>query len=469
MSINLEKSDVAWSYVGVITSMSVNVLMLPFIIYFLDGEMLGLWYVFTSIGGLTTLFDFGFSVTFARNVTYCWSGAERLERESVVFSERDEPNYSLLKKILATCRYIYLAISSIALVLLFAAGTPYILYISSGIEGHSHIVAWTIYCIAIFLNLYYGYFSVFLRGVGAVGQANKNTVIARLAQIAVMIVLLFSGFGIIGACAAYLVYGTTFRVLGKRAFFRYESIGERLSQVKEKTTKEESVELFKIVWHNAWRDGLVSLSNYLCNQASTIICSLFLSLTVTGVYSLGVQIATAVATVASTRYTAYQPKLQNAYITQDQEEMQRVMSLIVGMFLCLFVLGTILIAVAGLPLLALVKPESVVPVDIYLVLSVYQLIIGYRNCYTSYFSCTNRILYVWAFLASSAACICLQLLFVGVFKWDIMGLVAGQIISQMAFNVWYWPIKAHREMHYGVGQAVSMYFGEMKHRLVKNR
>jgi hypothetical protein len=39
----------------------------------------------------------------------------------------------------------------------------------------------------------------------------------------------------------------------------------------------------------------------------------------------------------------------------------------------------------------------------------------------------------------------------------------------MAFNVWYWPIKAHREMHYGVGQAVSMYFGEMKHRLVKNR
>lgn len=66
MSINLSKVDIIWSYVGTILSMSANVLMLPVIVYYLDSDMLGLWYVFASIGGIAVLFDFGFGVTFAR-------------------------------------------------------------------------------------------------------------------------------------------------------------------------------------------------------------------------------------------------------------------------------------------------------------------------------------------------------------------------------------------------------------------
>lgn len=457
MQIKLEKKDVIWSYAGVITTMCANILMLPFIVYFLDGEMLGLWYIFVSIGGLTTLFDFGFSVTFARNVTYCWSGAKSLEREGVAFSDDEGPNYVLLKRILGTCRYIYLAISGIALLLLLAIGTPYVLYVSAGISGGSHIVAWIIYCTAIFLNIFYGYYSVFLRGVGAVGEANENTVIARAGQMVVTVALLFAGCGIVGACAAYLVYGITFRMLGKRKFFRYKSIGEKLAGVEEKATRDELLELFKVVWHNAWRDGLVSLSNYLSNQASTIICSLYLTLTVTGAYSLGMQVATAVATIASTLYTAYQPKLQSAYISREYDEVRNTMSMIIGVFLILFVLGTLVVATVGLPLLALIKPESVVPADVYLALSAYQLLIGFRNCYTSYFSCTNRIVYVWAFLASSVACVALQLSFVGFFGWGVWGLIAGQIASQVAFNVWYWPIKAHREMELGAMRTVALF------------
>ena len=449
MSVMINRSDVIWSYAGVITTMSANILMLPFIVYFLDGEMLGLWYVFTSIGGLTTLFDFGFSVTFARNVTYCWSGASSLEREGVAHSDSGEPNFTLLKKILSTCKLIYLVISVAALLLLLTVGTPYVLYLSKGIPGTEHLLGWLLYCVAIFLNLYYGYFSVFLRGVGAVGEANKNTVIARLAQIAVTLTLLFAGLGIVGACAAYLVYGTTFRMLGKRKFFRYESIGERLGEVEAKTTRAEFVSLFKTVWHNAWRDGLVSLSNYLCNQASTIICSLYLSLTVTGIYSLGVQVATAVATIAATLYTACQPKLQSAYVNREYDVMRETMSLIVGVFLVLFLIGTVLVATVGLPVLAWIKPESVIGVGVYLALSLYQMILGFRNCYTSYFSCTNRILYMWAFLATSIACVALQLVFVGWLGWGIWGLVAAQIVSQLAFNAWYWPCKAHKELGMG--------------------
>ena len=69
MKISLTKKDVIWSYIGTIISMGSNLIMLPFLMYFLDSDMLGLWYIFASIGAIATLFDMGFAVTFARNIT----------------------------------------------------------------------------------------------------------------------------------------------------------------------------------------------------------------------------------------------------------------------------------------------------------------------------------------------------------------------------------------------------------------
>lgn len=456
MSITIGKGDIVWSYAGVITSMTANVFMLPFLVYFLDGELLGLWYVFVSLGGITSLFDFGFSATFARNVTYCWNGAKELTAVGVAKVEESPPNFCLLRKVLKACRYIYLAISLFALLVLMSVGTLYVVYVSGGMPGNEHLIAWVLYACAIFLNLYYGYYSVFLRGVGAIAEVNKNTVIARVAQIVVTLVLLLSGFGIIGACAAYLVYGTVFRLLGKKNFFIYEGIGVELKKINSTITRSEIVDLIKVVWHNAWRDGLVSLSNYLCGQAGTIVCSVFLSLSATGIYSLGVQVATAVATVSSTLYTAFQPKLQSAYINGQKDVLRKTMSEIVSSFVALFTIGTVLVSMIALPLLPILKPGAELPLDIYLSISLYLLLLGFRNCFTTYFSCTNRVMYTRSFVVSSVLCVLLETVFVGLLGWGYWGLVAGQIIAQLVYNIWFWPKSALKELECSLPQLLSM-------------
>lgn len=133
MKINITKRDIIWSYIGTILSMGSNFLMLPMIIFYMNDSMVGLWYVFASIGTIATLFDFGFSVTFARNITYCWSGANKLKKEDVEFIENKEPDYLLMKQVIDTCRLIYFIISLIALVLLLTVGTIYINNISKTI------------------------------------------------------------------------------------------------------------------------------------------------------------------------------------------------------------------------------------------------------------------------------------------------------------------------------------------------
>jgi O-antigen/teichoic acid export membrane protein len=465
MQVNISNKDVIWSYAGTVTSLASNVIMLPFIIYFLSSDMLGLWYVFSSIGVIATLFDFGFGVTFARNITYCWSGAETLKKENVAFVQNKEPDYRLMKNVLLTCRRIYLGISSLVLVLMLTGGTGYILYVSRNVGNRRYLIAWAIYSAAVFLNLYYGYFSSFLRGVGAIKAVNQNTVIARGIQIVVTIGLLVSGMGLIGVCTAYLLYGTTFRALGKYKFMRYQGIGENLKKVHSPVCKKEEWALFRIVWHNAWKDGVVAISNYLSNEMSTLVCSMYLSLSATGVYSLGGQISMAIATVSSTLYMAYQPALQAAYINRDKKKMQSLMSVIVTVYICTFAIGLAGTLAVVLPVLRWFKPSSAVPFSVFLGLSLYQFMLKFRNCYTSYFSCTNRLPYVKSFIISAVLCVLLSFLFMGPLKLGLFGLITAQIVSQAVYNIWYWPYRAHRELELSFPEMFRIGIEKIKSRI----
>lgn len=460
MKINLSKQDILWSYIGTILSMGANLLMLPFLMIFLDENTLGLWYIFASIGAIATLFDFGFGVTFARNVTYAWAGARELKKEGAELAINSEPDYRLMKKVLKTCKIIYGIIAGSALLLLLTLGTGYVIFVSREINGYTYIIAWIIYAVAVFLNLYYGYYASFLRGVGNVAQANKNTVWARLLQIILMVVLLFMKFGLIGACVAYLAYGTLFRLLGKHYFYKYKGIGENLSKVKYEPSGDEIKEMISIVWHNAWRDGAISLCNYCCNQVSTLICSAYLSLAETGTYSIGVQIASAIATIAGTLYNTYQPELQVAYISADKDKMRKTMSMIVVSFVYLFFLGTASFCVIGIPFLKLIKPSAVVSIPILIGLCVYQFILKYRNCYTSYFSCTNRIIYVGGFTISAILCVGLSFVAIGPLNMGIWGLISAQIISQAVYNLWKWPSLGHKEL--GLSIKDMIYIGNQE-------
>jgi len=430
--------------------------MTPFVVYFLDGDQYGLWGVFQSLAAITTLFDFGFATTFARNINYCWNGTKMLEKTGATFATDSKANFYLMKKTMKACQTVFLIISLIALFLMAMVGTFYVRYISTSIEGNAPTIAWLICSLAIFLNLYFGYYGSFLRGVGAISDANKATAYAKAVQIIVTIVLLVCGFGIVGTSVAYLSYGCLYRLIAKRSFYRFKGIGDSLNKVKARIPVKEIKEMFWIIWHNAWREGIVSLSNYLANQACTIICSLYMPLTQTGAYSLAVHLGSAVAQFSAAMYSANQPVLQAAYVSNDKPKVKRTMSLIVFSYTALDFIGMLTVVVIGLPILRIIRSESVAGAGVVLSIGLYQFILKFRNCYTSYFSCTNRIPYMKAFIISSVGCVILALLFMGRLGWGVWGLVAAQFISQCAYNAWHWTLEAHKEMGLGVVETIHL-------------
>lgn len=446
MKINIKRGDVIWSYLGTTMSLSSYIIILPLIVHYLSDDLVGLWYVFVSIGAIASLFDFGFTYTFARNITYCWSGSRKLQRTDAASVETSDTDFGLMKEILTTSRYVYLIIASIAFLLLITVGTLYVIFISRTIPGYTHIIAWIIYSLAIFLNLYFNYYDSFLLGVGAVKRSNQNKVIARIAHIATLVILLALGTGIIGATAAYLTYGTVFRWLGKHYFYHYENIGQRLAEINHTVSLSRIRELFTTIWYNAWRDGVIQLSIYATDQATVLICSAFLTLKETGIYSIALQIATAIAMVSSVLYNTYQPQLQAAYVNMDYARIKHTMNIIVGSLLLLFVLGTVFCIFIGFPVLQLLRDDITVSIPVFIGICIAQLTIKYRNCYTTYFSATNRIIYMRSFVVSAITSIVLSIILMKFFCMGVWGLIIAQITSQAMFNIWYWPLKAKREI-----------------------
>ncbi len=164
-------------------------------------------------------------------------------------------------------------------------------------------------------------------------------------------------------------------------------------------------------------------------------------------YSIGVQVAAAISQISKTIYTAKQPELQNAYVNYDIEAMRKIMKSIVINFVALFILGVAGFVLVGRPLLRLVKPSAVVSIPVFLGISAYQIMLGFRDCHASYFSCTNRILHLKSYVISSIVGVILSFTAMNVLQAGVWGLIAAQIISQGAYNVWYWPYRAYQELY----------------------
>lgn len=440
MRIKVTKSDVIWNYIGTFLSLGSGFLLLPFVVYFLDSESLGLWYVFLSLGGIVVLFDFGFSPTLARNVAYSWSGAQQLLKKGANIVEGNEPNIKLLKKVLLTCKWIYLIISIIALLILVSLGTIYILYISKGLNKYYVLGSWMIYSISVFFSLYYGYYITFLRGVGAIKDINISTIVSRIVQIFLSIILLYLGLGILAVAIANLSYGLLFRLLAKNSFYRYQQIGIRLSNVENKIVKSDIINTFEIIWHNAWRDGLVSLSKYFTNQATVLILSFFVTLTETGVYSISVQLTTAIATISGALYTSYQPALQSLYINNNMKKSREMMSLAMVVYIVLFWVGFIIFVLIGLPIINIVKPEFIFSIPVFTLVAIYHFLLNYHSYHASFISNTNNVPYVNAFIISSIGGILTAVLLLKITNFGLVGVIFAQILIQALYNNWYWPM-----------------------------
>ena len=78
---HIGKREIIWSYAGTAFMIGAGVLLLPFILNKMPDETVGVWNIFQTITALVLLLDFGFRPTFARNISYIFTGVKALQKD----------------------------------------------------------------------------------------------------------------------------------------------------------------------------------------------------------------------------------------------------------------------------------------------------------------------------------------------------------------------------------------------------
>lgn len=453
--------DIAWSYANTIVSLGANLILLPFIIRFLDSDSLGLWYVFSSISAFSYIFDNTFAPSFARNIAYVWSGAKALLKEKAAYSNDNIVDWFLFKSIIVTCKAIYGVIAIFLMAFMGTVGTYYVRYITQN-TTINYSLSWIIYLLSIVINVYFGYYIALLRGVGAVAIANRSQIVSKIIQIIVSILLLICGYGLVGVCIGYFVNGITYRLLGKYNFDRYKGITDSLSKVDKPVSINNIKSLFIIIWHSSWREAIVAVSIYVMGQVITVFSSIYLSLSETGIYSLGVQITTVIVQMASTISSVYIPEMQSEYVNRNMVRIREILSEIVFVYLILYFVGSVLVLSVGIPLLRIIKPTIMLSRLIMFMLLIGQFTFKFPYCYTAYFSASNRLFYYRSFSIAAILDVLFSYILLQFWGLGIWGLILAQISSQIVFNFWIWIIRANKELDLTIVKTIKIGKNQVK-------
>lgn len=453
MTIKIKKTDVIWNYVGTIVSMSSGFILLPLLVRFLSGAELGLWYVYLAIANMSLLFEFGFSPTFARNIVYVISGARKLSPNGMNSSlVKPGIDWHLLNVVIRASKLIYALISCLVLLLLSTVGTLYISHISGDLDGSAHWIAWIVFCIAIFLNLYFLYSSTILRGYGDIAGENQASTLSRSLQIIFTGFLITCGFGLIGASIGYLINAIVFRIyiIIRLKMHRSIELG-RLSDCNS-ISLHEIINILSTIFHLAWRDGIVNLSLYTSTQATSILCSFFLTLEQTGLYSVLLQFVTAICNFSSAYPRSFYPEFQACYTENNVNKECKIVGKSIVVFWFVGFICVFLVCLVVFPLIPLLKPNLVIDYPFFIFLFIYNILVQQYSIFCNYIVSMNEIPYMKAYLVAAILGCLLVSIFCGLFHTGFWGIVFGQFISQI-YNILKWPVylcKKIYESYYSV-------------------
>lgn len=442
---NIGKQEIIWSYAGTAFMIGAGVLLLPFILNKMPQETVGIWNIFQTITALVLLLDFGFRPTFARTISYIFSGVKTLQKEGVAHIASDaEVDYSLLKGSLIAMQRFYRYIALAVLALLGTAGTAYFYYILQKYSGDRQdaMIAWLLLIGINCYNLYTFYFDALLTGKGYIKRSQQINIFGQAIYISLAIGLIYAGFGLTAIVGSQLISTVIRRVLMYRVFYTPE-LKARLAEAQPQDSKE----ILSAITPNAIKVGMTQLGGFLVNKSAILIGSVFLSLEEVACYGITLQVMDILARCATVFYQSYLPKLAQCRAENDINGLRRYYLLCTGSLLEVFVAGGIAWIFLGNWALDLIKSQThFVPAAMLSVMLLIAILEQNHATSAGFIMADNKIPFFIPSLVSGAATLVLLWIFLSPLQMGIWGLILAPGIAQLAYQNWKWPSVVIQEL-----------------------
>lgn len=442
---HIGKKEIVWSYAGTAFMIGAGVILLPFILHKMPQETVGIWNIFQTITFLVLLLDFGFRPTFARNISYIFSGVKTLQKEGVAHASADsEVDYGLLKGTLMAMQRFYRYIALGVFGLLVTAGTAYLYYILRKYNGDHQdaMMAWILLIAINCYNLYTFYYDALLTGKGYIKRSQQINMIGQAVYIALAIGLIYAGFGLTAIVGSQLVSTVIRRVMMYRVFFTPE-LKARLAEAESNEPKE----ILSAITPNAIKIGLTQIGGFLVNKAAMLIAPVFVSLEMVACYGITVQVMDILARCATVFYQSYLPKLAQCRTENNINGLRRYYLLCTGSLLAVFVVGGIAWIFVGEWALNLIGSQTqFVPTTMLMVMLIISVLEHNHAVSAGFIMADNKIPFFIPSLVSGAATILLLWIFLGPLDMGLWGLILAPGFAQLAYQNWKWPSVVIKEL-----------------------
>ena len=442
---HIGKREIAWSYVGTAFMIGAGVILLPFILHKMPQETVGIWNIFQTITALVLLLDFGFRPTFARNISYIFSGVKSLQRNGVAHTTSEAAvDYSLLKGTLLAMKRFYRWMALAVFTLLATAGTAYFYYILQKYSGERQdaLIAWILLIAINCYNLYTFYYEALLTGKGYVKRAQQINMLGQAVYLALAIGLIYAGFGLTAIVASQLISTVIRRILTYRVFFTPE-----LKANIESVEPQEPKEILSAISPNAIKIGLTQLGGFMVNKSAILIGSAFLTLEQVACYGITIQVMDILARCATVFYQSYLPKLAQCRAENDLNGLRRYYLLCTGSLLAVYVIGGIAWIGLGEWALDLIESQThFVPTAMLMVMLLISTLEHNHAVSAGFIMADNKIPFFIPSLVSGAATVLLLWIFLSPLQMGIWGLILAPGIAQLAYQNWKWPSVVIKEL-----------------------
>ena len=444
---NIGKRDLIWAMLATLFRIGSGVLLFPMVLSMLPSETVGVWTIFTSVTLITGILDFGFNQSFARNISYVFSGVRSLKRnghEYVADAENEKIDYALLKNTIGAMRYFYSRMALILFVFLVVGGTFYMYSLMQNYDGDVReiYVAWAIVCIVNSYNLYTLYYDSLLSGRGLIKRKNQIVLIGNVAYLALAVVLLLCRLGLVAIVSAQLVSVLIIREMSRRSFYSTD-IKNGLSNVAEGEYKS----VLKAIVPNAVKLGLASVGGFLTFRLSTFVGPMYISLSDMASFGITLQLLSVVSSLALLYTNVYLPKVFQWRVENNITQVRRTFRLSMLLVFIAFISGGLLISLLGNWALDVLGSDTQLLAGgllAFLVLH-YYLETNMVNA-TEYLLAKNEVPFYKRYLVSGVVTVILLFVFVGYLGLGVWGIIAAPMISQSILQYWKWPYEVYKEL-----------------------
>jgi len=435
-------SAVVWSWAMNGFRLASGILLLPLLLDILPKPELGIYYLFLQLYALLPVIDLGFSVSVGRYVSYAMGGARELKPLGLIAHQKGrEPNLDLLWQLLQTTRRLFQFMSIGAFVLMGGIGTWAVsVRVHDTADPSFTWMAWAITLSAAVLEIYAGWWNVFLRGMNQVLVSARISVAAYATKLLLACALLLAGAGLLAVPIASLASSLILRVWSRHLCLK--RLGPRLADAGGNASA-----LLKVMWPTSWRAGLQFLSLYLATHANGIICMTVFGLVANAAFGLSLQVTLLIQGMASVWTLVKWPIVGQYRAREDTEGLRQILwgriwlqaITYIAMAVAAWWFGPLLLQWHG-------SGKELLPPALFAILLLNGFMEINFSFWTTLLSTENRVPSLWPTVISNVCSLILVLILVNVSTLGMGALVIPPLLTGMIFGYWYWPFRGAKSL-----------------------